>query len=146
MQKTFGDTAASIGQIEEAARNAKEELEAMRNAELVVNADDVYKNFEDEFGGSATQSYGLLGLGDYGKELRYAAAVLSGNDYRAYIDEVIRYLDSANIGELRHALDLTEILFFYGDMTESDYNEIKSKLEAQANILVDKVQSYVYNT
>lgn len=118
----------------------------MRNAELVVNADDVYKNFEDEFGGSATQSYGLLGLGDYGKELRYAAAVLSGNDYRAYIDEVIRYLDSANIGELRHALDLTEILFFYGDMTESDYNEIKSKLEAQANILVDKVQSYVYNT
>lgn len=71
---------------------------------------------------------------------------MTGDEYRTYIDEVLRYLDNANIGELRHALDLTEILFSYGDMTESDYNEIKSKLEAQANILVDKVQSYVYNT
>ena len=32
-QKAFGDTAASIGQIEEAARGAKEELDNMRNSE-----------------------------------------------------------------------------------------------------------------
>ena len=106
----------------------------MRNAELVVNADDVYKNFEDKFGGSATQSYGLLGLGDFGKELRFADAVLSGNDYRAYIDEVIRYLENANIGELQHALNLTDILFSQGEMSERDYNEIKAKLQARADI------------
>lgn len=106
----------------------------MREAELVVNADNVYKNFEDEFGSSATQSYGLLGLGDFGKELRFAGAVLSGNDYRAYIDEVIRYLDSANIGEIRHALNLADILFSSGEMSGQDYNEIKAKLQAQADI------------
>lgn len=106
----------------------------MREAELIVGADDVYKNFKDEFGGSATQSYGLLGLGDYGKELRYASATLTGSDYRAYIDEVLRYLDSANIGELQHALNLADILFSSGEMSGQDYNEIKAKLQAQADI------------
>lgn len=134
MQKAFGDTAASIGQIEDAARSAKEELEAMREAELIVGADDVYKNFKDAFGGSASQSYGLLGLGDFGKELRYASATLTGSDYRAYIDEVLRYLDSANIGELQHALNLADILFSSGEMSGQDYNEIKAKLQAQADI------------
>lgn len=118
----------------------------MREAELIVGADDVYKNFEDEFGGSATQSYGLLGLGDYGKELRYAAAVLSGNDYRAYIDEVIRYLDSADIGELENALTLADILFSSGEMNAQEYNEIKGKLQAQMDLLINEVSAYANDT
>lgn len=118
----------------------------MREAELVVNADDVYKNFEDEFESSATGSYGLLGLGDFGKELRFAGAVLSGNDYRAYIDEVIRYLDSANMGELENALTLADILFSSGEMSAQEYNEIKGKLQAQADLLINEISTYANDT
>lgn len=46
----------SIGQIEEAARYAKEELEAVRNAELLIGADDVYRDFENKFAPKAENS------------------------------------------------------------------------------------------
>lgn len=46
----------SIGQIEEAARYAKEELEAVRNAELLIGADDVYRDFANKFAPKAENS------------------------------------------------------------------------------------------
>lgn len=130
MQKTFGDVAASIGQIEEAARDAKEELEAVRNAELLIGADDVYKDFANKFT--------PIGEGSQINLEKYQFGTIFDAATDAWINRVAAGTQvDMNMESILNAKSVAEQMYNLGLYDDEAYYEIIAQLDAQAVILTN---------
>lgn len=130
MQKTFGEVASSLGQIEEAARETKEELEGVRNAELLLGADDVYKDFANKFtpAGEGTQidleKYQFGTVADAAVDV-WISSVAAGTQV------------DMDMGSILNAKSVAEQMYNLGLYDDEAYYEIIAQLDAQAVILTN---------
>lgn len=130
MQKTFGEVASSLGQIEEAARETKEELEAVRNAELLIGADDVYKDFANKFT--------FVGEGGQINLEKYQFGTLFDAATDAWINRVADGTQvDMNMESILNAKSVAEQMYNLGLYDDEAYYEIIAQLDAQAVILTN---------